>query len=644
LLSMWYQHMKSVRLLLISIVGVLALSACSLAGDIPPPPDYTPPAPRDALRAETNFPLMPPDPARGEALYATSCEPCHGETGMGDGSQSADLPVQVPLLGNADAARDVTPVDWFNTITYGNIERFMPPFGGSLTDRQRWDLVAYVYTLSMKPGQLAEGSEIYAAQCAECHGETGQGDGILAASQNQSISSWSDPARLAQQTNQQVWQSISAGVTGTSMPAFADSLSPGQLWAVTHYVRSLSFALPALEAASVPEEPGEVQAQAAQQTLPQGNLANVRVNVVNGSGEAVPENLQVTLMGFDDMQPSASLDGVRTEGNMYLFEGVEKPPQRVYLAAVDYNDLTFYSDILRLDAYAPGEEAQLNVIIYESTTDRSQLVAERVHIFLEFPEPNRLQVAQLFLISNPTGQVIVAEGEGQPVLEFELPEGAMGLQFADSVLGERYVQTARGFGDLANIPPGQSQHQVLYVFELPYDRKQTVQLKMPLAIESLIVALPEIEGLRLSSPQLRESGQRQVDLTRVSLFSAANLTGGSLLEMTVSGRAAPGPSISSGPVGNMILGASMFALVVIAAIFWLRQQRRQLVPAAGVSKPVEEPEAVESLLDAILALDDLYRSGELPLEAYKQRRTQLKERLRIAREKANLQEGSGANE
>jgi mono/diheme cytochrome c family protein len=636
--------MKPARLLLISILGALALSACSLAGDIPPPPDYTPPVAREALRTETNFPLMPPDPARGAALYAASCEPCHGETGMGDGSQGADLPVQVPLLGNVEAARDVTPVDWFNTITYGNIERFMPPFGGSLTDRQRWDLVAYVYTLSMKPGQLVEGSEIYAAQCADCHGETGQGDGVLAASQSLSINSWGDPAWLAQQTNQQIWESISAGVTGTSMPAFAENLSPNQLWAVTHYVRSLSFARPALEAASVQEQPEEVQAQAAQQTLPQGDLASVRVSVVNGSGEEVPQDLEVTLMGFDNMQPTASLDGVRGEGNTYLFDGVEKPPQRVYLAAVEYNDLTFYSDILRLDAYAAGEEAQMIVTIYESSTDRSQLVAERVHIFLEFPDPNRIQVAQLYMITNPTERMIVAEQQGQPVLEFELPEGATGLQFADSALGERYVETAKGFGDLANIAPGHSQHQILYVFELPYDRKQTVQLKMPLAVDSLIVALPEMDGLRLSSPQLRASGQRQVDLTRVSLFSAANLSGGSLLEMTVSGRVGSGPSISSGPVGNMILGVGMFALVVIAGIFWLRQQRRQLAPAGGVSKPVEEPEAVESLLDAILALDDLYRSGELPLEAYKQRRTHLKERLRIARLEANQQEGSGANE
>jgi hypothetical protein len=94
-------------------------------------------------------------------------------------------------------------------------------------------------------------------------------------------------------------------------------------------------------------------------------------------------------------------------------------------------------------------------------------------------------------------------------------------------------------------------------------------------------------------------------------------------------------------VGNLILGGGMFVLVVLFGIFWLRQQRREALPAVGPGEAVEEPEAVESLLDAILALDDQYRSGELPVEAYKKRRTVLKDRLRLAKMLSNEQEGNG---
>jgi cbb3-type cytochrome c oxidase subunit III len=623
--------MKPMRMLLVLILTGLGLSACSLAGDIPPPPDYSPPVTQEVTRVETNFPLMPPDPARGKVIYDESCEPCHGPTGLGNGSQAADLPVQVPLLGNADVARAAAPVDWFNTVTYGNIERLMPPFGGSLTDRQRWDVVAYVYTLSMPAEQLAEGAGIYTAQCQDCHGELGRGDGALAVSQNLTVANWIDPARLAKLSNQQIWEMISGGVLGTSMPAYADLIYPDQRWAVTNYVRSLSFSQPSTEAAGTQEQPVQVEEIEAPQTLPQEGLGNVRVNVINGSGEEIPTGLLVSLTGYDDMQSAISLSGTLEAGGSTLFEGVEKPTQRVYLASVEYDGLTFYSDIVRLADSTPGEEVQVSVTIYENTTDTSQLSAERVHVFLEFPEPGRLQIAQLFLITNPTGRVIVPVQEGQPVLEFELPQGASDLQFADSAMGERYIETAKGFGDLANIAPGQTQHQVLYAYELPYERKLSLQLRMPLDVQSAVVALPQIDGLRLTSPQLRESGQRQVEGTSLHLFSASNLAGGSLLELTVSGRPGSRPMLSSGPAGSLILGGGLFALVVVLGVVWLRQQRRQAAPVAGSGETVEEPEAVETLLDAILALDDQYRSGELPLEAYKERRAALKERLRAAK-------------
>jgi mono/diheme cytochrome c family protein len=629
--------MRLLRTLLIFILAVLLLSACSLAEDIPPPEDYVPPPTQAFVAAETNFPLMSPDPARGKIIYDVSCEPCHGETGLGNGSQAADLPVQVPLLGNSEVVRAVTPLDWFNTVTYGNIERFMPPFGGSLTDRQRWDVVAYAFTLSMQPEVLFDGAEIYAARCQDCHGETGLGDGMQAVSQNLAVADWSDPARLVRLSNQDLSDVITAGLPGTGMPGFADLITGEQLLAVTKYVRLLSFAQTSQGIAAIQEQAGEAEALAVPEAELQPGLASVQVNVLNGSGGDIPEGLIVSLTGFDDMQATAKLSGVLEQGT-YIFDEVAIPDRRVYLASVEYNDMTFYSDILRIEQPA---ETQVDVTIYESSTDTSQLFAERVHVFLEFPEPGRLQIAQLFLITNPTGLVIVAEQAGQAVIEFELPPDAVALQFADSALGERYIETANGFGDTANIAPGPSPHQVLFAYELPYDRKQSLQLKMPVAVRSTVLALPDIDGLRLTSTQLRESGQRQVEGTSLHLYSVNDLAEGSVLEMTLSGRAGMAPLFSSGPVGNLILGGGMFVLVVLFGIFWLRQQRREALPAVGPGEAVEEPEAVESLLDAILALDDQYRSGELPVEAYKKRRTVLKERLRLAKMLSNEQEGNG---
>ena len=75
---------------------------------------------------------------------------------------------------------------------------------------------------------------------------------------------------------------------------------------------------------------------------------------------------------------------------------------------------------------------------------------------------------------------------------------------------------------------------------------------------------------------------------------------------------------------------------MVAAGIWLYFRTRQ-------PRPVEAPEAEtpsasagtgtespDTLMDAIIALDDLYKDGKLPEEAYLKRRNELKERLKAA--------------
>ncbi len=69
---------------------VLILAGCSLslASDVTPPPNaesYT--AQDTQVATESIFPIVPPDPNKGEPIFAEKCAPCHGPTGMGDGVQ-----------------------------------------------------------------------------------------------------------------------------------------------------------------------------------------------------------------------------------------------------------------------------------------------------------------------------------------------------------------------------------------------------------------------------------------------------------------------------------------------------------------------------------------------------------------------------
>ncbi|HJW90315.1 MAG TPA: c-type cytochrome, partial [Anaerolineales bacterium] len=84
------------RNVLVLLLSLLLLSACSfsLAADVTPPPgsNVQVSQPTQAPLTGPLYPLVPPNPANGAAIYADKCAPCHGLTGQGDGPQASQLP------------------------------------------------------------------------------------------------------------------------------------------------------------------------------------------------------------------------------------------------------------------------------------------------------------------------------------------------------------------------------------------------------------------------------------------------------------------------------------------------------------------------------------------------------------------------
>ena len=136
--------MKS-RLIVLAAVLTFLLSACtlSLAEDITPPPDYQSPTPGPTM--SPLFPQSSPSLASGAAIFSEKCAPCHGSLGLGDGPMAAQLQKAPSAIGKPEIGRAAAPANWYTTVTQGNITSFMPPFNGSLSDQERWDVVAYIW-------------------------------------------------------------------------------------------------------------------------------------------------------------------------------------------------------------------------------------------------------------------------------------------------------------------------------------------------------------------------------------------------------------------------------------------------------------------------------------------------------------------
>jgi len=94
------------------------------------------------------------DPKKGEETYVEKCTLCHGAQGAGwDWSKKVEQP-PIPVPDLAKTAPGQSDRFLFDIIKGGGEAvgktRLMPPFGFVLSDKDVWDLVAYIRTLGAK--------------------------------------------------------------------------------------------------------------------------------------------------------------------------------------------------------------------------------------------------------------------------------------------------------------------------------------------------------------------------------------------------------------------------------------------------------------------------------------------------------------
>ena len=375
------------------------------------------------------------------------------------------------------------------------------------------------------------------------------------------------------------------------------------------------------------------------EVTPTPQFFTINGQVINASGGKAPEEMDVVLQAYNGLQVVLEENIEIAEGGSYSFTDIPLVSNWVYLVGVEYKSVSFYSDLLYGDKVYSGREVELPIQIYETSTDTSVLHAERAQVFLGFPDEHTLKVTQSFMISNSSNWVIVPRGEDSTVLEFILPSGAENLSFEQGVLDERFVLTENGFGDRSKVGPGHVEHQVMYSYTVPYDGECMLVLTLPMDVNSFLVELPS-NGVRLSNPYLHDIGERDLEGMVMHLYTANELRGGTQLRLQFSGEPHPTGAGSQSELGMTVVGFSAFILALIIVVGWMNQHRPEPVPVEETQDLPSLAEdvlnsaghTVEMLLESIASLDDLYRTGKLSEDIYKSLRTELKRRLRDARE------------
>jgi len=220
----------------------------------------------------------------GQEVYERRCAACHGVEGDGNGPAATFMHVNRPrnfsqgVYKFRSTPSDSLPTDgdFLRTLTRGVRGTSMPSWH-MLSEKARMAVIQYIkYRLSVDltdpedPYSLFEEEEPSAplhiprppepteemmvtgeriwkeAQCLECHGVEGKGDGSKSAGLEDDYLFPILPANLT--TGQfksgpsvsDMFRTISNGLSGTPMPSYSDSFDEDDRWALSYYVLSLS--------------------------------------------------------------------------------------------------------------------------------------------------------------------------------------------------------------------------------------------------------------------------------------------------------------------------------------------------------------------------------------------------------------------
>jgi mono/diheme cytochrome c family protein len=623
--------MKLRHLTFFAIIAAL-LAACNftLAQDVTPPPDYVPPTPVPTLGPL--YPASAPDVKNGEAIYVEKCAACHGDTGLGDGAQGQQLSVPVAALGLPAIAQKALPSDWYTEVTQGNIKRFMPPFT-SLSDQERWDVVAYALTLHTKPNQIEKGKSLFEANCADCAKNFSNQKMMSALSENDLINLIKNGAG--------------------NIPAFGSKFTDDEAAAVAAYIRRLTFTAPPVASTiapatqisanadsgtpsagtTPPADGGTAQAQVTPEATVVAKTGKVSGSIDNQTGTDLPSNLKVTLHIFahsGDMNAGpkeiTTLESTANTDGTFVFENVEIPESRIFIAEVDMNGMTYQSDLTVVKA-GDTELTLPPIKLFAASSDLSKLTVNQTHIFLDVKD-GTLQVIEFFNVVNSTDTSISVSVVDNQMAIAKMPANMTSLGF-DAQQGQAMpVQTASGFA----LPPSDKMYGIAVGFEMPYAKSAEIEIPFVLGIPSGSVLTPI--GVKVEGTGFVDKGPTDIGTgTKYQVYEFGEIKPDGVLKIKLSGQPEQTPAAAANSTGTksnqpLLIGVGAFGVALILAGAWMFMRDRRKREEEAVEEETDEFEDPESLMDAIIALDDLHRAGKLSDEAYQQRRNELKDALK----------------
>lgn len=174
-----------------------------------------------------------------------------------------NIPSQIPSALRGERLADTSLPERLATreyyVAHSPYQLFEDLSSTGLSDSEKWDTVSYAWKSNTTWEALANGGQLYAQNCAACHGENGAGNGVFAddlkaagVSSSQEMSgsekmsmqvpaNFTDPTRMLGASPALLQGKILRGGMGTGMPMWGSIFTEQQIWDLIAYIYSFQF-------------------------------------------------------------------------------------------------------------------------------------------------------------------------------------------------------------------------------------------------------------------------------------------------------------------------------------------------------------------------------------------------------------------
>jgi hypothetical protein len=344
----------------------------------------------------------------------------------------------------------------------------------------------------------------------------------------------------------------------------------------------------------------------------EGNFV-VMGSVTNGSGGPLGEITEVRLIMVDGNNKEQFIIGLLSTDGTFRFGNVPYHADWSYWLQMDHNGVAYSSKHIYGRNFHANQAVDLSFTVYDATTDLSLLDVERQHILLNFQSNGMIHVVESYLIVNSSSYTAVPMDINSPLISFKLNKEARNITYQD-LSDQQYIRVIDNtLEDSQPILPG-SVHQVLFQYDLPFSGERTLEFSSPVKVSSAIVMVQDPKNQTKCSGMMRFE-KNPVGTSTIMLFSDVNVDPGEKLALSCFNTKEAVPIA----IGIFSIGCILLAVILVLNNSHKKVERKRLFSDRKVKKV--------TILDAIIALDDQLKAGEISTEVYRIKREELIRRL-----------------